>query len=243
MSNAPIGVVFDFDGTLTPKEYVSIIKIVEASCLPEPLRGRTDKLRASYYKNAVPGKDPSRFESRLINSSLRAYRECGLPRTEWRAALREIRLREGVVETIRELTGRGIRVGIISFSVADFIEGVLESNGLGSGVHRVYAARLTHNNRGCVCGWQKQSVVYPLNKGIWSTVFARQFGIPAERLLAVGDSLGDKFLGLRQDLRLGIAKDAEDAKSFAEYMGDVVVTEDYAPVRDWINRQIAGLTL
>lgn len=241
--NAPIGVVFDFDGTLTPKEYISLIKIVEASCLPESLRAKTDKLREAYYKNAVPGADASAYERRLINASLRAYVKSGLACEQWKAALSEIKLRDGVSETLNGLTGQGIKVGIISFGVADFIEHVLEANGVNIDLVRIFAARLAYDKvpGGKVVNWYRKSVVHPFDKCVWSAIFARASSIAPDRLLAVGDSIGDKLLGLRKELRLGIAQDAEDAKNLSEFMGEVVVTENYAPVQDWINRQIAGL--
>lgn len=233
----PIGVVFDFDGTLTPKEYGSLIKVVECACLPERWIKKCDKLRKTYFQNVSNSVLPS-LEKKLINVALRAYRECGLSRSAWRLALDGIKLRDGVAPKIRELTSRGIRVGIISFSVADFIEYVLEVNGLGGVVHRVDAALLIYNRNSEVIGWKARSVVYPYTKNIWSAVFAKQFGIAADRLLAVGDSIGDRTLGSHKELRLGIARDENEASALVSYMGHVVVTEDFGVVDKWINKKI-----
>lgn len=238
--NAPIGVVFDFDGTLTPKEYGSVIAVVEHSCLPEPLKKRVERIRKAYLKIAAHGPVAPAMERRLIAESLRVYAEAGLNRLVWQAALAGFRLREGVMHKIRELTGRGIRVGIVSYGVADFIEHALHINGLGGAVHKVYAARLFHDGAtGNIIGWNKHSVVHPFDKCVWSACFARHYGIAPDRLLAVGDSTGDRLLGLHNRLRLGIAKDEEEAKRISPFMGETVVTEHFSPVGDWIDRQIS----
>ncbi|MBI2099139.1 haloacid dehalogenase-like hydrolase [Candidatus Uhrbacteria bacterium] len=235
----PIGVVFDFDGTLTPKHYGSLITVVEKCCLPEGEAEKAERIKKLYFRKAALGPVAPSIERRLIRTALQSYAECGLRREQWQRSLNEVKLREGVADKIRELTGRGIRVGVISFSVADFIERVLELNGLGGAVHRVYAARLIHDKRNkTVVGWNSRTLVHPFDKGIWSMVFAKHYGIAPERLLAVGDSIGDYMLGLRQELRLGIAKDKEEANTVAPYMGEVITTEDFSQVGDWIDKKI-----
>ena len=238
--DAPIGVVFDFDGTLTPKEYGSVIKVVEHACLPEPLKARVGKLREEYLKMAALGAVDPAMERKLIVESLCVYVECGLSHVEWSTALDSVKLREGAAEKIKELSGRGIKVGIISFGVADFIERVLERYGLGGIVQRIYAAQLIYDRPiGKIVDWNSRSVVHPFDKCLWSAVFARQYGIAPERLLAIGDSTGDRLLGFEKGLRLGIAEDAEEAKRISPYMGETVVTEHFSPVGNWIDRQIS----
>lgn len=238
----PIGVVFDFDGTLTPKKYGSLMKIVENACLPQSWREQCQKLRKAYNENNTLGIYLPTLERNLINIALRAYRECGLSRSTWRTALDGVKLRDGVALKIRKLANKGIRVGIISFGVADFIEYKLKVNGLAGAVDHVYASRLIYDEAsGRVCGWNKRSVVHAFDKCLWSLRFARQYGIAPERLLAVGDSSGDRTLGLDGRLRLGIAKDREEATKISPYMGDVVVTKNFALVSDWIEEQICRL--
>lgn len=238
----PIGVVFDFDGTLTPKKYGSLIKIVENACLPQPWREKCQKLSKVYNENNSLGVHLPTLERNLINITLRAYQECGLRREQWTTALSGVKLRDGVALKIRKLANKGIRVGIISFGVADFIEYILKVNGLAGAVDRVYASRLIYDEAsGRVCGWDKRSVVRAFDKCLWSLRFAREYGIAPERLLAVGDSSGDRTLGLDGRLRMGIAKDAEEAKMISPYMGEVVVTRNFALVSDWIDEQICRL--
>ncbi len=239
----PIGVVFDFDGTLTPKHYGSLITVVEQACLPKCEAEKAARIIDLYFRKAVLGPVPPSIERKLIRTALQNYVECGLRREQWQASLSKVKLREGAAEKIKELVGRGIRVGIISFEVADFIERVLEVNGLGGVVHRVYAARLIHDKRNKrVIGWDSRTLVHPFDKGIWSMVFGKLYGILPDRLLAVGDSIGDYLLGLRQELRLGIARDNQEAVALAPYMGEVIAAEDFFKVGDWIDKQI-GLIL
>lgn len=235
----PIGVVFDFDGTLTPKEYGSLIRVVEDACLPALMKDQVENIRQAYLEKAALGPVAPVVERKLITESLCVYVECGLNHTQWSTALDGVKLRDGVSEKIRELAGRGIKIGIISFGVADFIERVLERYGLGGVVHRIYAAQLIYDRPiGKVVDWNSKSVVHPFDKGVWSTVFARSCGIAPEHLLAVGDSTGDRLLGIEKRLRLGIAKNEEEAKQLAPFMGKTVVTENFAPVSNWIDEQI-----
>lgn len=234
----PIGVVFDFDGTLTPKD-ASLIMVVDRACLPEPLRDANELLRQVFLKRAGVGPTTPEEEKERIGTTLEAYTDCGLMVGEWKRALNGVRLREGTAETLRKLTGRGIRVGIISFGVADFIESVLESKGLSGAVHRIYAARLICDKfSGSVLGYKTESIVHSFDKNVWSAKFAGEFDIAPDRLIAVGDSTGDRNLGLTQELRLGIARDDKEMGILAPYMGRVVVTEDFVVIDEWINEKI-----
>ena len=238
--NAPIGVVFDFDGTLSPKDCGYLIKIVDCACLSKSAKLRVERIRKKYLKLAAVGPVAPALDRQMMKVSLSAYTECGLTPEQWKSALSQVKLRKGVVEIAKGLVERGIKVGIISFGIAEFIESVLEVNGLAGVFHRIYAARFIYDER-CneVVGWNNKSIVYPFNKCIWSSVFAKQYGIPPERLLAVGDSTGDRLLGVGQKLRLGIAKNEEEAKILAPFMGDVVVTDDFHFVGEWINKKIS----
>ncbi len=240
MQNEPIGVVFDLDGTLTPKRYYSLITVVDSVCIfPDSMKDGMRVLRETYLAAVAKGAASPREEMELILLWLKAYIACGLKAKQWKRALRLVRLRQEAAETIMGLARNGIHVGIISFGVADFVECLLEQNGLGKYVSRVYAAKLITNPRsGAVISYCPDSVVCPFEKDKWSARFASEFGIKEERLFAVGDSSGDRTLGSFKELRLGIAESPREAKAISPFFGQVIVTEGFAPVRKWLREQI-----
>ena len=84
------------------------------------------------------------------------------------------------------------------------------------------------------------SIVLPSTKGICSKKFADLRGVPYENVLAVGDSGSDRELGFLKQNRLGLAEDEAHADKIREFMGEVVISEDFYPVMAWLKNKIKG---
>ncbi len=231
-------VVFDFDGTLIHK-HGSLCRTVDDAALSPEANQEMVRLREQYLDLAIRGQLTSEKEADWLMKTLDAYVNDGLTPERAHEALRGVILRPGARQCLEWLHREGVPVAVVSYGVTPFIEAVLRSNGSRGFVDRIYATELAVSSEtGRFCAYDAASLVLPLNKGEWSRHFADANGVPHERLIAVGDSGGDKFLGHLKERRIGIAKDEAEAAKFGSHMGQVVITEDFAPVTEWLTRTI-----
>lgn len=222
-------VVFDLDGTLIPRDD-ALMKQVNTRAMPAASYGDRMRLRDTYLIPAIEGRLPPELEPRWIIEEIENYIRHRLDAAAWKRALGHVRLRPGVPEAIRQAHEMRLPTAIVSFGVADFVEHVLDAYGLYGPIDRVYAARLVHDGNDTIVGYHDHTVVHPGNKGDWSRAFADEFGVPHDRILSVGDSIGDRNLGYLRELRVGIAETEAQAEEIRPHMGQVVVTQDFMPV-------------
>jgi len=232
-------VVFDCDGTLTTKESRALMFCVDRDALSVAANEESQKLRARYLPAALAGKLTRRQEIAWLRDTLRIYVKDGLTLNRVRPVIDKIPMRAGTVECLRLLRDADIPVAVISYGVGDFIELFLKRHGVRDCVDRIYSAVMDVDpDSGLFVDFCEGTFVLPSNKGAWSRFFAERHRVPTGNILAVGDSLGDRRLGKRKSLRLGLARDEAEAKIFAQHMGHVVVTDDFHPVTAWLKKHL-----
>ncbi|MBI4458328.1 haloacid dehalogenase-like hydrolase [Candidatus Uhrbacteria bacterium] len=251
-------VVFDNDGTFTPKgpgNAISLVNTVDNNAgLPETAKKELQALRDEYMAPVLNGALSHRDQREWMHGTLGIYHRHGLDLNRARGAVSRLSIRPGVKECLILLRDAGIPRAIVSFGVADFIEAYLATHGIAGMVDSVYAARLRFfDGIGCygspenmaktgICdGYDPDSIIVPANKGEASRHFADLYRVPHDRILAVGDSGGDKYLGHAKENRLLIASDDKEAAKISAFAGTVVVTDDFAPVTQWLKSKL-GLT-
>ena len=231
--------VFDFDGTLTPKSYISLFNVVEQGALSEKHIREMHLLRAEYMPKAIQGTITREEELDWMIKSIGVFVDARTTLEQIEMALEKVVLRDGVVECFKELRSRGVRVAVISFGIAQFVRAALRNNGALRLVDEIYATQLNLSARGgVVVGFKRDTLLLPKDKGIASLAFAKKFGIPENRILAVGDTLVDACLGGLKENRFGIAENERQLDNIREVMGEAVITRDFAPVRNWLLAKI-----
>ena len=240
------GVLYDCDGTLIKKIIGALMPIVSDGGLPPEAGQELADLRKKYVDLFVSGRISVEEYRNWLIEEIGLFVRYGLKGEAWRAALQHVRLRHGAPELIRELHAIGVRQAVISGAIADFVEYVLEVNGVLPMIDAVYAARLLHDDAGVVVGHHEKTIVHPGNKGDCSLDFAVRFGLDPRKLIGVGDSIGDLALGYLAEHRLGVAETEEQAamlKSFGT-MGEVVMIIDhFQPVSLAIKRRLGLLSI
>lgn len=241
------GVLYDCDGTLIEKIAGALMPLVSDRGLPPEAGRELGALRVKYVALYDSGRITAADYRHWLAEELALYVRYALRADDWRRALGHVRLRTGAAELIRELGAAGVRQGIVSAAVADFVEFVLEVNGVRDAIDAVYAARLAHDGDGVVVGHVEETVVHLGNKGDHSLDFARRFGIHPHRLIALGDSIGDATLGHLLEHRIGVAETHEEADRLRALgiMGEVVVIVDrhLHPVSVVIKRKLGLLSV
>lgn len=233
------GLVLDFDGTLDPKSYGSLYKVVDTKALPDAAKPEYETLRDKYLPRVYDGTLQPTDELYWLRETLDIYIRHGLTRDRWMKALHSVELRPGARDLLAFARSKRIPMAIVSYGVADFIEWVLVSNGIDLvWFEEIFAARLQHAG-GLVVGYEDSTFVYPDNKDEWSKRFADRQGIRTENLLAIGDSGADRKLGGLKGHRLGIAKDQKNADQMAPYFSEVVVTDSLDPAKAWLAQKLA----
>lgn len=232
-------ILYDLDGTLIRKIFGSLMRLV-ADSLGEKALADVTRIRATYGGMFSSGRMSQEIYLTWLFEEIELYVRHRLKADAWRAALSQVRLREGAVEAIRAFHAEGLPQGVVSAAIADFAEYVLEVNGVLPLVDAVYATKLTYDDGQAVSGYQGHTVVHPGNKGDCSREFADRFGVPHERIIAVGDSPGDVTIGHLRRHRIVIAETEEEARFLRslDFMEEVVVSDDLGPVTAWIRRRI-----
>lgn len=231
--------VVDFDGTVTPKSWISLFSVVDHHCgfAPEILEN-AQLLRKKYLDKAVAGELTKEEERRWLHETIDYYIEGGLNQSAVRRSLEQVKVRTGVGGCFRFLKQNNVPIAIISYGIEYFIHTVLAKNKISELVDAVYAAELVFDRNGFVIGYKPETATFPDNKGIFSQRFANLFGVDFENILAVGDSDGDTHLGYLKENRLGIAKDEKEKEKLNQFMGEVVITEDFKPVQKWLEEKV-----
>jgi phosphoserine phosphatase len=239
------GVLYDCDGTLIGKIYGALIQIVSDRALTALAKEELVEIRSRYMALDVSGSITVEQYRHWLLEELSLYVRHALKTDDWRSALSHVRLRPGAFELISDLHQAGVRQGIVSAAIADFVEYVLEINGVRHMIDVVYAARLVYDENGVVIGHEEATIVHPGNKGDCSLDFALRFGLNPDELIGLGDSGGDAKLGSLTEHRIGVAESEDRAVHLRSLgiMGEVVIIVDlhFQPVSDAIKRRL-GLT-
>lgn len=231
-------VVFDFDGTLTPKSYVSLFREMERNAgFSEVILAKADAMRDKYLPKAVSGTLSPEEELAWFDETASLYSEARLTREKIVESLNKVQLRDGVKDCLRFLRRKNIPVAIVSYGVSNFILAVLIHNKADHLVDAIYSANLKFES-GIVSGYDDRSVVLPSTKGSASKAFANLYGVREENVFGVGDSAIDAKLSTLKNNLLGIAKDEKDAEKLSQYMETVVITEAFYPVQEWLSEKI-----
>lgn len=242
-ANPTYGVVFDCDGTLTPKKLGSLFKVVDTRALPPEAEPDFKILRDKYIPLAEVGKLSPELQLEWLAETFEIYIRWRLTREAWRSAIAQaLVFRPGAIETLAALHAAGVPTAVISYGSTDFIEHALALGGAGAYVSVIYATCMVHDGSGLVTGYDRASFVTQDNKGEWSRRFAADFGIAPENLLAVGDTAGDRHLGYLKEKRFGLAHDEAERAKILPYMGETAVSDDFEPARAWLSRHL-GLPL
>ena len=241
------GVLYDCDGTLIEKIAGALMPTVAERGLPPQAGRELALLRRFYVRLYESGRITLTQYRHWLLQELALYVRYALKADDWRRALSHVRLRRGAVELIRDLHRLGVRQAVVSAAVADFVEFVLEVNGVRDAIDAVYAARLLHGEDGTVVGHVEETLVHLGNKGERSLAFAERFGLDPARLIAVGDSIGDATLGHLLEHRIGLAESEEEAERLRTLgiMGEVVVIVDahLHPVAALIRHKLGLLSI
>lgn len=233
----PAVIVFDNDGTLTPKMY-SLYSVVDA-LLPEDARQQLVRTTESYMQMLHRGRLSRRNEVAWLEASCKMYVRHGLTRSAIESAIGKMPLRPGAPECFHEADAANLPTAIVSYGIKPFIEIMLDHNGLLDVVSKVYSTHLRFSKRnGKVVGYDLDTVVTPSMKGHCSREFAGMHGVKRTRIFAVGDSVGDRMLGYLKKNRVGIVEDHADVPKVARHMHEVIVSAHFSPVRDWLDARL-----
>ncbi len=233
------GIVFDCDGTLFPRDPGSLMQIVDNRALPETAKQASAQMRDFYLPFAMDGTLNNQQERDWLIETVRIYTEHRITETQLRAALCDMRLRPGVADGLRELRAAGVNMGVISYGVAPLIRIALDINGVANLFDGVYAADMEMDEHGCFVSYNPDSFVTPDDKGKWSRLFAASYRIPDSQLLAVGDSGGDRTLGILRENRLGVVEKWGDRDKLLRHMSKVVLVRDgFEPAIRWLKNRI-----
>jgi phosphoserine phosphatase len=227
----------DVDGTWTTKKQTALVQVVDDYALPPEANAEMIALRARFTTPASAGRLTPEQEMEWLQRTLDMYVTHRLTRQAWQAALDNVVLREGVVETYAWCVSVGLRTCAVSYGCADFVEYIAMRHGLQ--IDAVYAGRLIHDGD-LVVGYIEETLTIPEQKGERSRHFADLHGVPHERLIGAGDTGGDRHIGHLKEHRIGIAETDEAAEKLRalDIMGEVHVTNSFHPVLDSIKRRI-----
>ncbi len=232
-------VVFDFDGTLTPKFHVSLFNVVEKGVLSEKYLQETAILRNKYLPKAMSGTITHKEEAAWLSENINIFIKAGTTIDQVKYALKDVRLRINVVDCMALLKYKRIPMAVISYGVYQFIEIVLKNNHALPLINSIYATKLeVDKETGKIIGFNPATVLLPTQKGTASLHFAKSVRVAENKILAVGDSLVDSLLGSLKENRFGIAEDETQLKRIQNVMGECAITQDFSPVINWLIRKI-----
>lgn len=243
MENPKACAIFDFDGTCTTRGTKPLPVVVGEQASSAAIRAANADLLRYHAGLDERGETCPRGEGSWMLDLAESFRQNELLEAEARKALASIELRSQFGDCLEVLASRDIPVAIVSGSARNFIMWVLEQNRLASLVNEVFAFRLNFGRySGRLISYQAETLVTPSTKGLWSRIFAAKHGVPEANIFGVGDSLVDRTLGHRQELRLGVAESEAQADRIRPVMGHVVrVDQGFAPATAWLTAQLDRL--
>ncbi|MEK7630264.1 MAG: HAD-IB family phosphatase [Patescibacteria group bacterium] len=232
-------VVFDFDGTCITREVGSLFTVIDQVALTsDKLKEESKQMRKFFLHKAHHGKLSVKEEIHWLDQTIKLYKEGKLTLIKAGSVLREVTLRDGVWKCLERFHNMGVPIAIISYGVRDFIDIVLRANHADAFVDEIYAANLVLDKKTLITGYKKHTAVFPETKGKFSLRFAKKHGVSRTRILAVGDSGSDRYLGYLKKNRLGIVEDYEKIKQVKTFMGEIFLTKSFYPISDRLLEKI-----
>lgn len=232
-------VILDVDGTVTRK-HEALFAIVSRG-LPQKSLEKLRQMHLQYGSGAKDGSLTKDEERTWLYDSMQVFIDAGLTVQAVKAALAGFTFRPGFRECLEWLRYKNIPTGFDSYGIRSFIKIAMEAAGISYGelIWTIYAARFDIDLKsGRYVGIDPASFVLPSDKGRWSENFADWMRVPHSRILAVGDSGGDRLLGHLKENRLGLAHDEAEAAIIAPHFGHVIVTDTFYPAFDWLRSKI-----
>jgi len=167
-------VVFDFDGTLTPRSYISLFDVVEKGVLSNDYLNEASALRSKYMPKAMNGIITHEEEIAWLTENINIFIKAETTMDQIRGTLEKVRLRSNVVDCMALLADKRIPIAVISYGIYQFIEIVLKNNHALPMVNSIYATKLEMNEEtGMVAGFKPNTILLPRDKGIASAHFAK----------------------------------------------------------------------
>jgi phosphoserine phosphatase len=238
MSDSSTGwvAVLDIDGTVTHKETGALWNVVDRAALHPDGSQELAKLRERFRPAAIAGTLTVTEELFWLRETFRIYVDYGLTRSGWEAAVDTVEIREGILEAFAWFVRHGIPVAAVSYGCADFIERLAARHGIA--FDAIYAGRLRHDGD-LVVGADVPTFVVPAFKGERSRHFALVHGVDNDRILAVGDTGGDRKLGHLKRNRFFLAKHDEEAEMLRNLGAahEVQVTRSFEPALDFLKKR------
>jgi phosphoserine phosphatase len=226
----------DFDGTMGDPGAISIFKIVKDGLdVSDVARQWFQELVDKYLEKSRAGEASLREEEEWILTEVEILiREKASP-LKVAELLLPLQLRPGVIECLYWLKAHEIPTAVISFGVRPWIQMVLANHGILGLVDEIYALDLTLDPmNGLYNGYDDRTLVLPQSKADWAHIFASKHGVPWSNIIGIGDSVSDRQLGSRPELRFGFAEGDKQALAMCEHFGHVVVGGSFRQVIDWL---------
>ncbi|MBI2627254.1 MAG: HAD-IB family phosphatase [Parcubacteria group bacterium] len=233
-------VVVDFDNTLISNSLH--YRVEESGILRKDLHAELFGLRNQNLARLDELTDEESYN--WAATAIEAYVNSGLSMEDIEKVLEGVKLKEGVVEFIDFLGESNIPLAIISSGIDDFIRIILRKHSLSFSINEVFATKLITDfndfgrSYGRIRGFNSGSVVTPGNKRDFSLYFSEIFQVHRDSILAIGDSSFDRNLGHLKRNRLGVAETQGKAERIAPFFGEVIVTDHFVSVQEWVMRKI-----
>jgi len=234
------GVILDFDGTCISREQVALIYVVDRNAMPDEAREDLNTVWNIYGEKAINGLMSPLEEEAWMVQTVEMYARYRMRLIDIYRSLDSVRLKPCFKQFLREMKKRGIPVAICSYSIRQFIWYVLYKEGVHHLVDDIFATDVVTwdatETAEPISRLDFDSVVTPSNKGRWSETFARKFGVPNRKILAVGDSSGDRNLGCLKENRLCLVEDEVEIERFGldRHFGHITASKSFSPVLDWM---------
>lgn len=226
-------IILDFDGTLT-RHGTYLVSIVNDAATGR-LREALSRIDAVFRPKAARHELTVHEEHAWGTLTFDAYVEHGLTTDAIDAALRDVQMRPHAAEFLAHLDRMRVPCAVVSYGFKPFIERVLQNNGVRLYSTFVYAVEFRFDEHGRMCGYEADTYVVPERKGEVSRDFARMWGTPDDRIYAVGDGEGDRFIGGMRENRLGIFETEDRLRKNAHHFGDArMIGESFWPAAEWL---------
>ncbi len=241
--------VLDMDGTLIPQRSPSLWEAVRDHLFvgdQTHLLAEAHRVRTYYKTKSDAGTMTPEEEREWFYKTTKLYFQAELNQNHFADALAPIRFRNGVKELLEFAKQEEIPTAIISYGMAQAVEEALRGNDVDHLIDRVYSGRLIAGENGHFVAVDEHSIVLPRNKGEWSLQFAEKHGVVPERILAVGDTLGDITIGHLVKHRLGVSDHPEKVERLKQTgaFGEVHLLENehFASVMEWVRKKLLWIS-
>lgn len=187
-----IVLALDFDKTTivdavsAPSQWDAI-----SNSFPDEVNKEFKKMKKKYLPLFEKGEMMTNDYVKWLNKPFSTWRENGLDKRQILNVANSLRIRPGIKELI-EFFGRN-NTCIISFGITEIIENFLQLNGLKE--VKVFANSIFKTATA-------DNAVTPISKGIHLRSFMKQKAVDIKHVTAIGDSVGDQEMFLKESLNV-----------------------------------------